>query len=153
MRERFWEHFSLGELNKKEWEALCDGCGQCCLLRQEDSNTVTVYGIACELLDIEKARCMDYPKRLKKVPDCHRLTPENVPKYDWLPTTCSYRLIHQGKPLPSWHPLLVGDRSKMRKKGITGSHYALPSRKVPRRRMDRHIIERRKVGQNQRQRA
>ncbi len=153
MRERFWEHFSLGELNKKEWEALCDGCGQCCLLRQEESDTVTVYGIACELLDIEEARCMDYPKRLKKVPDCHRLTPENVPKYDWLPTTCSYRLIHQGKPLPSWHPLLVGDRSKMRKKGITVSHYALPSRKVPRRRMDRHIIERRKVGQNQRQRA
>src|SRR5690606_21486399 len=81
LRERFWERLSLGELNKKEWEALCDGCGQCCLLRQVESNTVTVYGVACELLDIENARCRDYPQRLKKVPSCHRLTPENVPHY------------------------------------------------------------------------
>lgn len=142
MRELFWERLSLGELNKKEWEALCDGCGQCCLQRQVESNTVTVYAVACELLDIEEARCKDYPKRLKKVPNCHKLTPENVPRYHWLPKTCSYRLVHQGKPLPSWHPLLAGDRHKMRKKGIIVSDYALPSAEVPRRRLKQHIVDR-----------
>lgn len=142
MRERFWERFSLGELNGKEWEALCDGCGQCCLLREVERDTVTVYGVACELLDIETARCKDYPRRLKKVPNCHRLTPANVPDYDWLPQTCSYRLLHRGKPLPGWHPLLVGSRRKMRKKGITVSHYALPSKEVPRRRLNRHVVAR-----------
>ena len=141
MRERFWERFSLGELNKREWEALCDGCGQCCLMRHEESDRVTVFNVACELLAIDKARCKDYPNRFKKVPSCHQLTPENVPRYHWLPKTCAYRLMHQDKPLPVWHPLLIGNRSKMRKKGITISHYALPSRKVPKRRMNQHIIE------------
>lgn len=142
LRERFWERLSLGELNKREWEALCDGCGQCCLLREVEPNAVTVFGVACELLDIEAARCRDYARRLEKVPSCHRLTPANVPRYDWLPKTCAYRLLHHGKPLPSWHPLLVGGRDKMRKKGITVSHYALPCEEVPRRHLKRHVVER-----------
>lgn len=142
MRERFWERLSLGELNKREWEALCDGCGQCCLLREVAPREVTVYGVACELLDIEAARCQDYPRRLKKVPSCHQLTPENVPRYDWLPPTCAYRLVYQGKPLPRWHPLLIGSREKMHKKGITVSHYALPGATVPRRHLRRHVVQR-----------
>lgn len=100
VRERFWERYSLGELNRKEWEALCDGCGQCCLKRYVEDGVVTVYGIACRLLDIETVRCRDYPNRLKKVPTCHQLTPTTVPQYDWLPETCAYRRLHQGKPLP-----------------------------------------------------
>src|SRR5690625_7510323 len=77
-----------------------------------------------------------------KVANGNKLTPENVPKYHWLPKTCSYRLVHQGKPLPSWHPLLAGDRHKMRKKGIIVSDYALPSAEVPRRRLKQHIVDR-----------
>lgn len=145
MRERFWERFSLGELNSKEWEALCDGCGQCCLVRHTEKDHVTVYGIACELLDIEKARCSDYANRLAKVPSCHKLTPSNVPRYHWLPDSCAYRRIHLGKPLPAWHPLLAGDRGKMRSQGVTISHYAVPARDVPRRHMHRHIIARWKI--------
>lgn len=140
MRERFWEKYSLGELNSKEWEALCDGCGQCCLIREVEDSTVTVYGIACKLLDISKSRCTDYANRLERVPECHKLTPNTVPQYDWLPDTCAYRRLHVGKPLPSWHPLLKGGRHKMRKKGITVSHYAVPLKDVPRRRMARHVV-------------
>lgn len=141
MRERFWERLPLGELTKDEWEALCDGCGQCCLLRHLEPDTVTVYGVACELLDIQKAQCADYPQRLDKAPGCHQLTPENVPKYDWLPGTCAYRLVDQGKPLPTWHPLLTGSRREMLEQGITVSHYALPSREVPRHRLEWHIVD------------
>lgn len=142
MRSRFWERFSLGELNSKEWEALCDGCGQCCLLRDVDDTTVTVYGVACELLDIEKARCSDYANRLQKAPHCHKLTPTTVPEYTWLPETCAYRRIHEGKGLPSWHPLLVGSRREMHERGITVSHYAVRAEDVPKRRMSRHVVAR-----------
>ena len=81
MRENFWENYSLGELNAKEWEALCDGCGQCCLVREVNDNKVTVFNIACELLDISTSRCSDYSNRLKKVPYCHKLTAENNKNY------------------------------------------------------------------------
>lgn len=142
MRSRFWERFSLGELNSKEWEALCDGCGQCCLIREVDDTTVTVYGVACELLDIEQARCSDYENRLQKAPDCHKLTPTKVPEYTWLPETCAYRRVHEGKGLPSWHPLLVGSRREMQERGITVSHYAVRAEDVPKRRMSRHVVAR-----------
>ena len=145
MRELFWEHYSLGELNAKEWEALCDGCGQCCLMRDVDNDQVTVYSVACELLDIEHSRCSNYEKRLKKVPDCHQLTAKNVPQYDWLPESCAYRRIHRGDKLPKWHPLLAGNRQRMRKKGILVSGYAVPPHTVPRRKMQQHIIARWKM--------
>ena len=150
MRERFWEHYSLGELSSKEWEALCDGCGQCCLKRRVEDGVVTVYSVACELLDIPSARCRDYANRLQKVPNCHELTPTTVPEYSgWLPESCAYRRLHEKRPLPSWHPLLVGDRSRMRKKGITVSHYALPSGSVARRQKERHVAARWPLGERQ----
>ncbi|MDX9875880.1 MAG: hypothetical protein RBS88_13300, partial [Spongiibacteraceae bacterium] len=89
---------------------------------------VTVYGVACELLDIDTARCRDYANRLRKVPNCHELTPTSVPQYQgWLPETCAYVRLYTNQPLPSWHPLLAGDRSRMGKKGITISSYAVAS--------------------------
>src|SRR5690554_1298532 len=141
MRKRLWEHYSLGELNSKEWEALCDGCGQCCLLRETNDNQVTVFNIGCPLLDVKTSSCTDYDNRLSKVPSCHKLTTENVPRYDWLPESCSYRRIHRGEKLPAWHPLLAGDRKRMRKKGITICRSAVPSSQVPRRKRDLHIIK------------
>ena len=141
MRERFWEHYSLGEMNAKEWEALCDGCCQCCLVREVDNNQVTVFNIACELLDIEHSRCSDYHNRFNKVPYCHQLTPENIPKYNWLPESCTYRRIHRGESLPNWHPLLTGTQHKMSRKGITVCATAVPVSDVPRRRRKQHIIK------------
>lgn len=150
MRDRFWEHYSLGELNRREWEALCDGCGQCCLKRRVADGEVTVYSVACELLDIDTARCRDYANRLHRVPTCHELTPASVPRYqDWLPGTCAYVRVHRGQPLPSWHPLLAGDRTRMRRKGITVSHYAIPSGTLSRRQKERHVMSRWSVGKRQ----
>lgn len=149
LREKFWEYYSLGELNNKEWEALCDGCGQCCLKRYIGEGEVKVYSVACRLLDIDTARCQDYANRLEKVPSCHQLTPTSVPKYDWLPETCGYRRLHQGRPLPSWHPLLVGDRSKIRRKGIEVSQYAIPRSRVSKRQMEQHVVARWPVGKLQ----
>lgn len=141
MRDKFWEHYSLGELNAKEWEALCDGCAQCCLIRDVDNNQVTVFNVTCELLDTEQSRCSDYKNRLSLMPDCHKLKANNVGKYDWLPKTCAYRRIHKGKSLPTWHPLLTGSRQRMQKKGITVCPSALPESQVPRRKMQQNIIQ------------
>lgn len=103
-------------------------------------NRLKVYSIACRLLDLETSRCKDYANRQKTVPHCHKLTPENVPQYDWLPDTCSYRLIHQGKPLPKWHPLIKGDRSKMRKLLIKAGTFAESYDRVSKKQMSQHII-------------
>lgn len=143
LRERFWERFSLGELNAREWEALCDGCGQCCLMREVDDSRgeVVVYSVGCPLLDVDTSRCTDYPNRLSRMKSCHKLTPENVPEYDWLPKTCAYRRVYKGKPLEKWHPLLAGDREKMIRKGHSVCGFALPYDGVPRRRLHRYVFE------------
>ena len=143
MRARFCEKFSLGELNNKEWEALCDGCGQCCLKRRVENREVKVYSVACELLDIEAVRCRDYSNRLQRVPTCHKLTPATVPRYqEWLPDSCAYVRLHRNQPLADWHPLLAGDRSRMVAEGVTISHYAIPSGTLSRRQKERHVISR-----------
>lgn len=112
LREQFWQRYRLAELNQAEWEALCDGCGLCCLvkLQDEDSAEVAYTRVACMLLDTRTASCQDYPNRLQHVPDCLQLTPERVAILPWLPTTCAYRRVHEGKPLPNWHHLLTGSR-------------------------------------------
>src|SRR5690606_41576296 len=94
VRERFWERYSLGEPNAREWEALCDGCGQCCLVREVDQGEVTVYSVACDLLDIEQSRCSDYASRLRREPRCHPLTPANVAPYDCTPASWSHPRHH-----------------------------------------------------------
>lgn len=141
MREKFWEHYSLAELSAKEWEALCDGCGQCCLVRHVDDTKVTVFNISCELLDISSSRCSDYEQRLSKVPHCHPLTAETVPQYNWLPDSCAYRRVHNGVPLADWHPLLAGSREKMQQLGITVRPTARPNSQVPRFNRNHYIIK------------
>ena len=114
LREHFWE-LPLGELNRVEWESLCDGCGHCCLHKLEDEETGEIAGtnVACKLLDTETARCTDYRHRKAYVPDCLRLTLKLVDTVPWLPGTCAYRLRAEGRPLPEWHPLLTGSREAM----------------------------------------
>jgi uncharacterized protein len=120
MTKPFWER-SLDSLNRSEWEALCDGCGQCCLHKVEDDDTGDVYmtNVACKLLDLESARCCDYRDRRKYVPDCIRLTPRKVLTIPWLPETCAYRRRAEGLPLPEWHYLRSGDRDAVHQAGAS----------------------------------
>lgn len=119
-RTPFWER-PLASLNKAEWEALCDGCGQCCLHKVEDEDTGTVYrtNVACRLLDLRTCQCADYRDRKRLVPDCLQLTPKTLPTYDWLPETCAYRRRAAGEPLPDWHYLVSGDREAVHRVGVS----------------------------------
>lgn len=120
LRTRFWER-PLGQLNRAEWEALCDGCGRCCLHKIEDYDTgeISDTNVACKLLDTQTARCTDYCNRVAFVPDCITLTPQNVPETAWLPQTCAYRLRAEGKPLADWHPLLSGNPNSVVEAGVS----------------------------------
>lgn len=119
MTGNFWETKRLDRMTRAEWEALCDGCGKCCLhkLQDEESGEVQPTNVACKLLDRESARCTDYRHRRIKVPDCLRLTARNMEDFPWLPRTCAYRLLARGEPLPAWHYLVCGDREAVHKAG------------------------------------
>lgn len=119
--ENFWEVKSLSEMNHHEWESLCDHCGKCCLLKLEDEDTGVVYytGVSCRYLDTTTCECGEYKARLELVPDCVRLTPDNIDAFKWLPHTCAYRLLSEKKPLPDWHPLISGDPSTVVQAGVS----------------------------------
>lgn len=118
---KFWEIKKLDEMSLEEWEALCDGCGLCCLQKLEDEDDGSVYytRIACKLLDLKTCRCKDYKHRKKFIADCITLTIDDIEHFNWLPTTCSYRRLAEGLALPEWHPLLTGDAKSTLKSGIT----------------------------------
>ncbi|HWG04970.1 MAG TPA: YcgN family cysteine cluster protein [Beijerinckiaceae bacterium] len=118
--EPFWRK-GLEALSKREWESLCDGCGRCCLvkLEDEDSGRIHFTAIACKLLDSGSCRCSDYAHRSRRVPDCIRLTPETVRSIRWLPPTCAYRLVAEGKDLMWWHPLISGSQETVHEAGIS----------------------------------
>ncbi|WP_293968780.1 YcgN family cysteine cluster protein [Sphingomonas sp.] len=118
---RFWEEKPLDRLNRDEWESLCDGCGKCCLHKLEDEETGEVFptNVACRLLDRKHAQCMDYPNRKTHVPDCVRLTPAKLRTIDWLPSSCAYRLVAAGQPLPDWHHLISGSRETVHEAGAS----------------------------------
>jgi uncharacterized cysteine cluster protein YcgN (CxxCxxCC family) len=117
--DKFWETKTLAELDRGQWEALCDGCGKCCLHKLEDDETGELYptNVACKLLDRRTAQCKDYKNRRTYVPDCVRLTNDNVATTDWLPSTCAYRLRANGEKLPDWHYLVCGDREAVHRAG------------------------------------
>jgi hypothetical protein len=117
----FWKAKSLAEMTRAEWESLCDGCGRCCLnkLEDEDTGRFLYTRAACKLLDLESCRCSDYPNRARRVSDCVSLTSENVGTLGWLPSTCAYRLLDEGKPLAWWHPLVSGNPATVDEAGIS----------------------------------
>lgn len=131
---RFWERKRLDQLSRGEWEALCDGCGKCCLnkLEDEDSGEIALTNVACRLLDDESCRCTHYDIRHQFVPDCIVLKPSNIEaNLYWMPQTCAYRLIHEGRPLHDWHPLISGDpesvhRARVSARGLTYSEFDIP---------------------------
>lgn len=119
--EPFWRKKLLNEMSKAEWESLCDGCAKCCLEKLEDSETrkISYTNVACKLLDCDTCRCKNYSKRQRIVPDCVLLTPKNIAHLSWMPKTCAYRLVYEGKDLPSWHPLKTGDLDSVHKAGAS----------------------------------
>lgn len=141
---RFWERKPLDKMSQKEWEALCDGCGKCCLnkLEDEDSGDVALTRVACRLLDDETCRCAHYENRHHFVPDCLVLRPDNLDLHAyWLPQTCAYHLLWLGKPLPEWHPLITGTQQSVHDAGISVSGMTVSEFDTPLEEWEDHIIE------------
>jgi len=117
----FWETKTLEQMTPQEWESLCDGCGLCCLVRFEDEETLEVIPtrVHCKLFDPDRCSCSDYAHRKKHVPDCIKLTPYNIEALEWMPLSCAYRRLHEGKTLPEWHHLITGDRGTVHRSGVS----------------------------------
>lgn len=143
MRERFWE-LPLKSLKPDEWEALCDGCGKCCLnkIEYEDTGELAFTRVACKLLDGQTCQCSSYPNRHDFVPDCIVLTPKKLKEIAWwLPATCAYRLRSEGKPLLPWHYLISGDRESVHRAGASVRGWTVSELTVTEDDWDDYIIE------------
>lgn len=143
LRPQFWK-LPLATLTPPEWEALCDGCGKCCLNKLEDADTGEVFftRVACRLLDGESCRCGQYQNRKIFVPECVVLSPKNLKDISyWMPSTCAYRLRAEGKPLNDWHYLISGDRSTVHSAGQSVRGWTVPEFEVPEEEWEDHIIE------------
>jgi len=142
VEQPFWRRKRLDEMTHTEWESLCDGCGRCCMLKLEDEDTDIVYmtRLSCRLLDIGKCRCTDYGRRHEKVPDCLSLTPAMVRELGWLPETCAYRLVNEGKDLAWWHPLVSGSPNTVHETGISVREWAIPETEARAARMERYLV-------------
>lgn len=117
----FWQTVKLADMTAAQWEAVCDGCAKCCLvkLQDEDSGEIVFTDIVCNLLDQQSCRCAHYEERTKLVPDCVKLTKDNLDKIDFMPPSCAYRLLHEGKDLPQWHPLVSGRADSVVEAGMS----------------------------------
>lgn len=144
LRPRFWETVPLRQMTGKEWEALCDGCGKCCLnkLEDEDTGEVALTCVACRLLDDSTCRCAQYDIRKQFVPECVVLTPDNLDEVAyWMPSTCAYRLLHEGRPLYPWHPLISGTADSVHAAGVSVRGWTVPEFEVPEEEWEDYIIE------------
>ena len=141
--ERFWEKKSLIEMNPEEWEALCDGCGQCCRVKLEDEDTGRIHktSVVCRLLDTDTCRCRDYANRQTLVPDCVQLDAKNVGEISWLPTTCAYRVLAEGGELAWWHPLVSGEKASVAAAGISVKGQVLSESEVDEEELGYYLID------------
>ncbi len=117
----FWKTKALNELTREEWESLCDGCARCCIVKFQDEDSGRIYhtNVVCEYLDIYHCQCVRYEERSVLVPTCVTLTPKLAAELEWMPESCAYRLLAEGKTLPLWHPLVCGDRNAVHKAGVS----------------------------------
>ncbi|MDU8912720.1 YcgN family cysteine cluster protein [Aestuariicoccus sp. MJ-SS9] len=141
---RFWERKKLADLSPAEWEALCDGCGKCCLNKLEDEDTghVELTRVACRLFDDTTCRCAQYDIRHQFVPECIVLKPSNIDSHAyWMPRTCAYRLLWEGKPLYDWHPLISGTPETVHEAGVSMRHRTVAEFEVGEDDWEDHIIE------------
>jgi len=129
----FWQRKSLAQMNQAEWESLCDGCGQCCLHKLEDEDSGDYYYscVACKLLDVKTARCSNYGERKQWVAGCLTLTLDDIASFKWLPNSCAYRLMAEGKGLPDWHPLLTGDPASVAEAGFSVAGQVISEKDLP----------------------
>jgi len=139
----FWEDKELKDMTATEWEALCDGCGRCCLVKLEDEDTGEIFtsDVHCRLFDAATCRCSDYEHRSEKVSDCIKLTPENAGAISWMPTTCAYRRLAEGKGLSWWHPLISGDPETVVAVGVSVRGRTLSENDVPPNQWLDHIVD------------
>jgi uncharacterized cysteine cluster protein YcgN (CxxCxxCC family) len=141
-KEPFWETKTLAEMTRAEWESLCDGCGRCCLNKFEDEDgTIHYTSVACKLLDLDSCRCSNYPKRAKIVPDCISLSPAMLRKMNCLPPSCAYRLLDEGKTLPSWHPLRTGRPESVHESGISVRGRVVSEEGLTERQVERRLVD------------
>jgi uncharacterized cysteine cluster protein YcgN (CxxCxxCC family) len=121
MAEPFWKTVPMEDMTAAQWESLCDGCGKCCMAKLEDEDSGEIYftSVGCRLFDAGSCQCSDYANRLTKVEDCVRLTPANVRTISWLPATCGYRLVAEGRDLAWWHPLVSGSGASVHAAAIS----------------------------------
>jgi len=138
----FWNTKNLGELTPAEWELLCDGCGRCCLQKLEDIDTGLVFytRVACRLLDEETCRCSDYAQRLELVKDCIVLDASSTIQYEWLPRSCAYRTLAEGRPLEWWHPLVSGNPDSVKEAGISVAGRIINEISIASDDLENHII-------------
>lgn len=138
----FWLHKSLAKMTAEEWESLCDGCGLCCMVRleNEDTGEIDLTRLSCRYLDRESCKCSDYANRSSNVPACITLKPLMVKTLSWLPESCAYRLIDEGKPLHSWHPLVSCDSESVHKAGISKRGILVSEDTVPEEAWEDYII-------------
>ena len=139
----FWETKTLGQMSRREWESLCDRCGKCCLIKLEDDITsqLAVTNVVCRYYDQENACCSEYRSRSKLVPDCITLSVDNIAACDFMPPTCAYRRLSEGRSLPEWHPLLTGSREAMVAAGVVVSGRVISEEGVHPDQLEAHIID------------
>lgn len=143
LRPKFWERVPLDQMTQTEWEALCDGCGRCCLLKLEDADTAEVAftRVSCRLLDTDTCRCGNYEIRKQLVPDCVVLTPKTLDEIGyWMPDTCAYRLLHQGDTLKPWHPLISGRTESVREAGVSVAGWVVPEFEVDEEELEDYLL-------------
>ncbi len=138
----FWERKRLTEMTPQEWERLCDRCGRCCLhkFEAEAEGELAFTRVACRLLDLESGRCRDYPNRFRHVPDCLQLSPQNLRYLAWMPRSCAYRRLHEGRGLAWWHPLVSGRWETVLEAGISVAGRVVSEEGVPEAALEEHII-------------
>jgi hypothetical protein len=139
---RFWETTALSDMSEEQWESLCDGCARCCLHKLEDAESGEVFytAVRCGYLEESSCRCSDYPRRSQLMPNCLDLRREDIEALHWLPATCAYRLLFEGKPLYHWHPLISGSTASVHEAGISIRGRAVSDEFVHPDGYDEHII-------------
>ena len=142
MTDPFWKTIPLAEMTEEQWESLCDGCARCCLIKLEhpDDGEIVYTRIACQYLNLKTCRCGDYPNRHTLEPFCVQLTVERIRQFTWLPETCAYRLLAEGKDLAWWHPLVSGDPNSVHRAGISVRGKALSARNIPEEQWEDYIV-------------